>query len=644
MIRIMRGRAGWVLGLVLVVLAWPLPSARAVEDWHGYENRNMVVDGRNALVVLPKEPAAGKPWIWRTEFFGHEPQADIALLGLGFHVAYINVENMYGAPVALDHMDRFYDHLVKEYGLSQKVVLEGFSRGGLFALNWAARHPERVACIYNDAPVCDFRSWPGGKYGGPGSAGDWQNLLKVYGLTEEQAMAPDQPLNPINNLKPLMQAKIPLLHVCGAADEVVPFEENTRVIERDYDGPMTVIAKPGVKHHPHSLVDPTPIVAFVLKYTLGNGPTALMFESPTNYQVHQRDDEGHAEVRVKLVAILDPAKETLEMRAIDPTLADAAQAEWIAMTDWLDPGTNSLRDARFFLKASGWYQLEARVREGETLVAAAAVGHVGVGEVFVIAGQSNAGNHGSEKQTPMSGLVSTFQGGTWRLADDPQPGASGDGGSFIPAFGDALAEKYHVPIGIVALAEGATSVREWLPAGTLMNQQPTTGGHVRPAGDNQWECTGELYNRLAGALNLLGPNGCRAVLWHQGESDAGQARSGYPADRQITGAQYLAFLKTLIEQTRVAVEWDVPWFVAQTTFHSEADPADAEFRAAQKAAWVTGLALEGPDTDALHGDLRDGVHFNGKGLQAHGLAWAEKVSTWLNDIQAGLKKERIGTR
>ena len=245
----------------------------ALVRWNGFEQRSLVVDGRNALVVLPEKAAEGKPWIWRTEFFGHEPQADIALLKRGFHVVYIDVQNMYGAPVALDHMDRFYDLLVKVFGLSKKTVLEGFSRGGLFSLNWAARHPDRVACIYNDAPVCDFKSWPGGKGHGKGSAGDWQNLLKVYGLTEEQALAKPQPLNPVDHLEPLAKARIPLLHVCGDADDVVPIEENTRVVEERYrklGGAITVIAKPGVGHHPHSLQDPAPIVDFVLKHTPGS--------------------------------------------------------------------------------------------------------------------------------------------------------------------------------------------------------------------------------------------------------------------------------------------------------------------------------------------------------------------------------------
>ncbi len=235
--------------------------------WNGFERLDFRVDGRAALLVRPKEAAPAKPWIWRTEFFGHEPQADLALLAKGFHVAYLDVQNLYGAPVALDAMDRFHAHLTTERGLAAKTVLEGFSRGGLFALNWAARNPDKVACIYNDAPVCDFKSWPGGRGKGKGSKGDWERVLKVYGLDEAGALA--YRLNPVDNLEPLAKARIPLLHVCGDADDVVPIEENTRLLETRYKalgGEITVIAKPGVGHHPHSLKDPAPIVDFVLKH------------------------------------------------------------------------------------------------------------------------------------------------------------------------------------------------------------------------------------------------------------------------------------------------------------------------------------------------------------------------------------------
>jgi pimeloyl-ACP methyl ester carboxylesterase len=266
---------------ILFILLWVgagASLARTEElktEWQGFTRLDFVVDGRACLLVVPKTSAPGQPWIWRTEFFGHEPQADVALLGHGWHVAYMNVANMYGAPMALDHMDTFYDYLRANHQLAAKAVLEGFSRGGLYAFNWAARHPDRVASLYVDAPVCDFKSWPGGKGQSPGAKKEWAECLQVYHLSEAEALT--YPLNPVDNLAPLAKARIPILSICGGADEVVPLEENSALVATRYrqlGGTIELIVKPDGKHHPHSLKDPAPIVAFVLEHAPASNPAA----------------------------------------------------------------------------------------------------------------------------------------------------------------------------------------------------------------------------------------------------------------------------------------------------------------------------------------------------------------------------------
>ncbi len=239
------------------------------ETWQNFKKVAFEVHGRKAFLIVPAEAASGNPWIWRTEFFGHQPQADLALLGRGFHVATIDIQNLYGSPPAMEAMDAMYAKVTTEFKLAHKTVLEGFSRGGLFTLNWAARQPEKVACIYNDAPVCDFTSWPGGRGTGKGSPSDWERLKKAYGFASDQEAILSQ-LNPINQIDLLAKAKIPLLHVCGAVDAVVPLEENSRLVQQRYEalgGPMVLIVKPHCDHHPHSLEDPTRIVNFVLEHT-----------------------------------------------------------------------------------------------------------------------------------------------------------------------------------------------------------------------------------------------------------------------------------------------------------------------------------------------------------------------------------------
>ena len=265
--------AVWLIALLMLCPsadpADPFPGAKS--DYHGFDRFDFMVDGRNTLVVTPKHCAPGNPWIWRAEFFDHRPETDLALLAKGFHLAYIDVGNTFGCPDAMAHWDVFYQQLTATYGLSKQPALEGLSRGGLYVYNWAAANPGKVSCIYGDNPVCDFKSWPGGKGSGPGSPADWQELLRVYHFpSESEALAYDR--NPIDNLKPLAEAKVPLLHVCGDADEVVPYAENTVALRERYEklgGSISVIVKQGFKHHPHGLDDPTPIVDFILKHTPG---------------------------------------------------------------------------------------------------------------------------------------------------------------------------------------------------------------------------------------------------------------------------------------------------------------------------------------------------------------------------------------
>lgn len=234
------------------------PARRSV--WNGYERIDFYWAKRPCVLIIPKDAAPGKPWIWRTEFFDHQPQVDLAMLAKGWHVAYMNASNLYGAPKAIALFNEFYAHLVIHAQLSRRVVLEGFSRGGLYAINFAATHPTRVAALYLDAPVVDLNSWPR-----KNAPKQWAEALDAYNVPES-AMATFKG-NPVNRLGMLVGAKIPIIAVCGDADEVVPYAENMGVIEKRYKdagAPIQVIMKPGGKHHPHSLEDPTPVVEFLM--------------------------------------------------------------------------------------------------------------------------------------------------------------------------------------------------------------------------------------------------------------------------------------------------------------------------------------------------------------------------------------------
>ncbi len=259
-----------------------------LQNFHGFEQYRFELEGQWCKVVLPKQVADGKPWVWRAQFWGHEPQLDVALLKQGYHVAHIELGNALGSPDAMKQWDAFYEYLRFEHLFADRAVLEGMSRGGLYVYNWAARNPDKVACVYADNPVCDFKSWPGGKGGGKESPKDWGSCLKLYGLTEEEALAYTG--NPVDNLAPLAKEGIPLIHVVGTADTVVPVAENTDLIEKRYKalgGHIEVIRKPGLGHHPHSLKDPKPLVDFILQKNRGKGElSAEEIVSEKNFILH----------------------------------------------------------------------------------------------------------------------------------------------------------------------------------------------------------------------------------------------------------------------------------------------------------------------------------------------------------------------
>jgi pimeloyl-ACP methyl ester carboxylesterase len=268
-LRLTKINSGGSSGVAAVAPIWP--ADETVDAWNGYKRHHFKVDGCDAWVVEPRSPLAGNPWVWCLEFADRQEVVDRCaipqLVMAGYYFAHIRVGNTFGSPPAIHHFDAFYKELTARK-LADKVVLVGISRGGLYAYRWASKNPSRIAVIYGDAPVCDIKSWPAGKGQGSGSPGDWSSLLACYGFKDE-AEALAYRGNPIDTLAGLAKEKIPLIHVVGDADTLVPVAENTAIVEESYNkmgGLIRVIHKPSVGHL-HGLDDRTPVVEFILQHT-----------------------------------------------------------------------------------------------------------------------------------------------------------------------------------------------------------------------------------------------------------------------------------------------------------------------------------------------------------------------------------------
>jgi Carbohydrate esterase, sialic acid-specific acetylesterase len=309
----------------------------------------------------------------------------------------------------------------------------------------------------------------------------------------------------------------------------------------------------------------------------------LILTAPLEHQVVQRTSPGKGLVRIvgELSEEFKEVELTIEARLIGEKRETPWQRAGGSISGKKLTGTVEAL-------AGGWWRLEVRVSTNGKVIAQSDVANVGVGEVFVIAGQSNSANHGEEKQTTKTRLVSTFDGKAWVIADDPQPGASGRGGSFIPPFADAVVEKEKVPVGILACGIGATSVREWLPKGSTFPNPPTIMSRVEQSTDGQWSSKGAAYDAFIARMKPLGVRGFRAVLWHQGESDANQKDSRCT----LSGKLYREYLEKLIRDSRHDIGWAAPWFVAQVSYHVPGDEGSEDIRAAQASLWKDDVVLD----------------------------------------------------
>ncbi|WP_426668670.1 GDSL-type esterase/lipase family protein [Mucilaginibacter sp. McL0603] len=228
-----------------------------VSSFYGYPCAEFTIDGRDCKVAKPKWAAVGHPWVWRARFWGHEPQTDIALLERGFHIVYCDVAELLGNNEAISHWNNFYK-MLNNAGLGKKAVLEGMSRGGIYIYNWAAVNPDKVACVYADNALLDLRFWP-----------DTAILKQDYHLTSAGQIGALK-ASPIDKIPQIVKGGYPMLHILADEDEAVDPSKNTLLFEQEVkalNGSITVIHKPGFKHHPHSLPNPAPIVEFILNAT-----------------------------------------------------------------------------------------------------------------------------------------------------------------------------------------------------------------------------------------------------------------------------------------------------------------------------------------------------------------------------------------
>lgn len=222
-------------------------SAFAAEEKYGAQRTDISLGKFKGFILQPGKPAAdgSRPWVWYAPTIGNHPNQSNEwilknLLDRGFYVCGVNVGESYGSPAGRKVYSDFYQHIVREYKLETRARLLAQSRGGLMLYNWAVENSDKVRCIVGIYPVCDLRSYPGLK-----------NAAGAYGLSPEDLEKQLSQHNPIDRLEALAKAGVPILHIHGNADKVVPLEKNSQALLDSYSalgGKMKLIIVPGKGH------------------------------------------------------------------------------------------------------------------------------------------------------------------------------------------------------------------------------------------------------------------------------------------------------------------------------------------------------------------------------------------------------------
>lgn len=350
----------------------------------------------------------------------------------------------------------------------------------------------------------------------------------------------------------------------------------------------------------------------------------LQITFPVSRAVFQRGGDGRATFSVA----------GSYFQAVDQIQARVTPIQGGTATDWITiqtapQGGNFLGT---FNAAGGWYRLEVRaLRGGNQVGSPASVDRVGVGEVFVLAGQSNAqgldpipsGQFDAEDRV---NVVDYNNSVTNTLSDPPSPrfvklgpdsryALRGFGSWAWGILGNQLAARFNVPVMFINSAFGGTHVDAWQKSAAGL---PAPNIFCQSCPDPNYP-PGLPYGNLKLALHYYGSMlGVRAVLWMQGETDNYPLRTGTDSYREA--------LKFVIQQSRNDTGKDLTWMVSQTSLAANAEgipTTSGDVTTAQaQVPQQMGNVFAGPLTDNVQNPRPDGVHVSpGFGHQSLAEVW-----------------------
>ena len=377
-----------------------------------------------------------------------------------------------------------------------------------------------------------------------------------------------------------------------------------------------------------------PVVAKALLLICFISSTAISqikITSPSFQAVYQRDISGQRTITVSGTFTVPMDK--VEVRAVPVVQGQGIDAPWddlqLAPTGGVFSGPITLY--------GGWYTLEVRGFADGKIVGRDVLSRVGVGEVFIIAGQSNAQGL---KEYPGPGAnddrviyVSNYENdelGQYKdLLTDPVPPVFSKVSQGLKTMsprgqtpwcwgilGDLLVAKLGLPVMFINTAWEGTAVENWARSAQGLSTQSYYGYQYPPQMP--------YANLRIAARNYANQYGVRAILWMQGETDGAFG---------TTTSFYKDNMQTLINKLTSDTDKRITWVIARTSRASLDGRAPSrvypDIIAAQNAVLATQFnpTYPGPETDPLVPNRPDGIHFVGtEALNILANAWNETLN------------------
>lgn len=241
---------------------------------------------------------------------------------------------------------------------------------------------------------------------------------------------------------------------------------------------------------------------------------AVIEQGPQDWQILQQKD-GKTDIHLAGQWYLDETtgQECVFARVVDEnssaTVIGWTQGEVLEDRRW----TLTLKD----VPAGGLYRIDTCLRhEGDMLewaIRGDSIHHVGVGDLYVVAGQSNAAGFGRDPiyDPPELGVHLLKNKGRWDLASHPindstdtlhpvnRDRANSAHSPYIQ-FAKQLKRQLGYPVGLIQASRGGSALASW---------NPDEGG--------------ELYDNMVGKIKQCGGS-IKGILWYQGCTDAGNGR------------------------------------------------------------------------------------------------------------------------